>query len=256
MERRDVKMLKMFSFILSFVILFASCGVAEESNNSSSLTTTSSDSANSTSIATIIDTFDSGDVLSSNTETSSLIDNSISEISIENLLLTIQCNHPNNDDRDILYFLFVLNDGSVYSFDYSIVKDGVYDYVFIKKLYSCDNSAWDYAGNVTLIGKLPQNDADTLNKYVSQIDLTSEYYDRQRDDMGIAPEVVESVNYTSYAYPIMESDEKIAFHIESSGINQGKSYGTYDENAIASLDLIQNSQFFEEWQQECDGAWN
>lgn len=251
-----MKMLKLFSLILSSLVLFASCGIAEKSNNSSSLTTTSSDSANSTSTATNIDTFDSGDVLSGNTERSNLTDNSTSEISIENLLLTIQCNHPNNDDRDILYFLCVQNDGSIYSLDYSIVKDGVYNYDFTKKLYSCDNSAWDYSDNIMLIGRLSQNDTDTLNKYVSQIDLTSEYYDRQRDDMGLAPDVEESVNYNSYAYPLMENDNKIAFHIESSGINQGKSYGTYDENAIASLDLIRNSQFFEEWQQECNVSNN
>lgn len=251
-----MKMLKLFSLILSSLVLFASCGIAEKSNNSSSLTTTSSDSANSTSTATNIDTFDSGDVLSGNTERSNLVDNSASVLSIENLVLTIQCSHPNSDDRDILYFLCVQSDGSIYSLDYSIVKDGVRSYDFSQKLYSCDDSAWNYVENIELIGRLSQCDTNSINEYVSKIDMTSECYDRQRDDMGMAPEVEESADYSIFTYLLTESGEKETFHIKSYGVNQGRSYETYDENALAALDLIQNSQFFDEWQQECNTTNN
>lgn len=231
-----------------FIVILISCGFAGGSSDSSASTNTSNTLFTSDDNTS---TYKKADI-----DTSVSVDDSASLLSIENLLLTIQCNHPNSDDRNIFYFLCVQGDGSIYSLDYSIIKDGVYNYDFPKKLYSCDNSAWDYAENIELIGELSQNDIDLLMKNICQIDVTSEYYDRQRDDMGLAPDVEESINYNVYAYPLMKSGGKKAFHIESSGERQGNSYRTYDENALAVLDLIKSTQFFDDWQQECNAISN
>lgn len=256
-----MKIIKLLSLLLSLLLLLTSCGFVGESSDLSTSTNTSNtlftiDDNTSISKTADIDTPIFSEVSSSNTETSNLVDNSALVLSIENLVLTIQCSHPNSDDRDILYFLCVQSDGSVYSLNYSIVKDGVRSYDFSQRLYSCDDSAWNYAENIELIGRLSQSDTSSINEYVSKIDMTSECYDRQRDDMGMAPEVEESVDYSIFTYLLTESGEKETFRIKSYGVNQGRSYETYDENALAALDLIQNSQFFNEWQQKCNTTNN
>ena len=129
-------------------------------------------------------------------------------------------------------------------------------YDFSQKLYSCDDSAWNYAENIRLIGTLSQSDTNSINEYVSKIDMTSECYDRQRDDMGLTPEVEESIDYSIFTYLLTESGEKEAVRIKTYGVNQGRSYEIYDENANSALELIQNSQFFNEWQQECNTTNN
>lgn len=254
-----MKKIKLLSLLLSSLFLLTSCELADKGNSSpdstdksSSLST--SDDSTLTSKTTDIGSSTSSKVSSSDSDTETLnsIDNTALVLSMENLLLTIQCNHPNDDDEDMLYFLCVQSDGSIYSLDYSTLKDGVRSYDFSQKLYSCDDSAWDYAKNIKLIGKLSQSDTNSLNEYISKIDLTSKFYDRQREDMGIAPDVEESVDYSVFSYMLTESDKKEKFRIKSYGVNQGTSYETYDENAIATLDLIQNSQFFDEWQQACN----
>ena len=226
-----MKILKLLSLLLPSLFLLTSCGFVGESSDLSPSTDESNMSFTSD-------------------------DNSTLALSIENLVLTIKRSHPNSDDRDILYFLCIQSDGSVYSLNYSIVRDGVRSYDFSQKLYSCDDSAWNYAENIRLIGKLSQSDTNSINEYVSKIDMTSECYDRQRDDMGLTPEVEESIDYSIFTYLLTESGEKEAVRIKTYGVNQGRSYEIYDENANSALELIQNSQFFNEWQQECNTTNN
>ncbi|NLP26733.1 MAG: hypothetical protein GX365_05250 [Clostridiales bacterium] len=221
-----MKKIKLLLISISFVINLTACrSYSDKLNNLSEMETISK-----------IDNLEN----SENT-------NKKNTLSIEGLLFTIQRNHPHDNDRNMFYLFCVQRDGSAYSLNYSIEKDGVYNYDFIKKLYSCDNSVWGYADNIELLGSLSDFEIETLNNHVENINLNSNFYDRNIDDAGMAPDVEETINYTVYCY-IPDGENMISFHVQSYGEHKGTSYKTHDENALSTMDIIKKTQYFKEWE--------
>ena len=165
-------------------------------------------------------------------------------VSVSNLLFTAQVNFPYSKYKWHLYYLFFFNDGSVYSMDYCIESENGYDYAFVKKLYSADNSCWSHANNIKFIGTLSDREKSNLYSYISGIYPGSSSYRRDPDES--TPEVMETTDYTFYGYVPFE-DKISPFWIQSKGEQLGTSYKTNDPQALAALELVNNSKIFAEW---------
>ncbi|MDE6782051.1 MAG: hypothetical protein K2J40_11445 [Ruminococcus sp.] len=123
------------------------------------------------------------------------------------------------NDTDVIYYFVVLNDGNVFTMEKNYKSD---NYEFHKKIFSCDDSAWETADNIENIGTFSPKETETLSGYIAGINPDSDYYDRERDDMGMAPDVIESVYYSYYCY-IPNGEKKSVFRVMSFGENQGTS---------------------------------
>lgn len=97
-----------------------------------------------------------------------------------------------------------------------------------------------------LIGNLSEDETKLLNSYVVLINPDSEYYDRL-ERMDPAPNAIDNINYTFYCYFIKDSTEKLSFYILSYGDLTGIRHETYDENALAALSVVENSEVFDKW---------
>lgn len=181
-------------------------------------------------------------------ENSSIKANNSSDkiISISNLLFTVQLDFPNSENKTSFYYLCFFNDGSVYSMDYSIESENGYNYDFIIKLYSADNSCWDYAENINFIGVISEQEKVDIYNSISKIDIESSFYDAKSDDNGMIPDVEETMYYTFYGYVPLENTVS-PFRIQSKGKQQGILFETDDAQAMTALEIITNSEIFVEW---------
>ncbi|GAB5082287.1 hypothetical protein Osc1_14600 [Hominimerdicola sp. 21CYCFAH17_S] len=170
-----------------------------------------------------------------------------SVLNFDNLCTTIVCNYPGSQNEFYFFILCVLSDGDIWATTYSLNAEGSDENNFFYKLYKCDVSVWTLCSEPYYLGQLKLNDVEMLTEYISKIDLASEYYSREKDDMGLAPEVKDSAFYTIYCYVPDEDGEKSSFHVKSYGNNTGCSYETKDVNAVSVLQMIQNSEFYKTW---------
>ncbi|MBE6902121.1 MAG: VWA domain-containing protein [Ruminococcaceae bacterium] len=170
---------------------------------------------------------------------SSNVQNS-AELSMENLIFSAAKNYPSGADPFAYHFLFTTSDGAIYKAKYDDELQAC------KHIQTCDDAADELLAQAELVGYIPESDIDRINELIALVDADSDFYDRSIDDNGLAPDVEETVHYTTYCYYNGENG-KAAFHIASRGKEQGTSYKTYDENAQAVLDLIWSSDFYQEW---------
>lgn len=137
----------------------------------------------------------------------------------------------------------VQNDGTVWTMDTGNYSEDNYEWV--KKFARHDESAWETAKHLENIGSLSPEETKLLAEYISAIDYDSEDYDRERDDDGIVPEVIETVYYDYYC--VIPDNKSRWFGIIYTGAEQGVSYQTYDENALSALKLIWNNKLYTDW---------
>lgn len=168
-----------------------------------------------------------------------------SGISISNLLITVQCTFKKPEYRDTLYYLCFFKDGTAYSMDYCTEAEEGYSYEFLTRLYSADDSCWDYANNISLVGNISDTEKDELCNYISAIDLDSDFFDRAAEGYDV-PDVEETIYYVFYAY--VNSGEGVeVFEIQSRGEETYESYETRDPHALTALELVENSAVYSEW---------
>lgn len=170
-----------------------------------------------------------------------------SQLCMDKVIFVANLNHNYEmnefDDSDIYYYFVVFDDGNIYTMENNYQSD---DYEFSKKFASRDDSAWELAENLENIGSFSPEDTELLSGYIYGINPDSDYYDYERDNMGILPDVIESTYYNCRCY-IPDGEVKSCFKITYGGKNQGVYYETYDENALSALKLVSNNQLYIDW---------
>ncbi len=167
------------------------------------------------------------------------------DMSVSNLLFTALCIFPNSEYENTCYYLCFFKDGSSYSMDYCTETEDGRNYEFATRLYSSDDSCWDYADNITLVGYISEAERKELCSYITEIDLDSTFYDWLIEHEG-RPDVEETIEYTFYGY-IAYGEEVKPFEIQSRGKQRGVSYETNDTAAMEALNLVENSTVYSEW---------
>ena len=179
------------------------------------------------------------------------------DMSVSNLLFTALCIFPNSEYENTCYYLCFFKDGSAYSMDYCTETEDGRNYEFATRLYSSDDSCWDYADNITLVGYISDAEKNDLYNYITEIDLDSTFYDRAIEPDAI-PDVEETIEYIFYGY-IASGEEVKPFEIQSRGKQRGVSYETNDTAAMEALNLVENSTVYSKWMnallEECHSSY-
>ncbi len=218
-------------FVLAVMSIVVGC--AENTDNSvSDMSSESKDSSVS-------------DISPESTDNPSHIHDENAPLCMDKVLFVASLNHNGQmekyNDADVRYYLVVMNDGNIFTMENNYESD---NYEFSKKFGYRDDSAWSLVENLENIGSLSAEDTEKLSDYISEINPDSDYYDYERDNMGILPEVIPDIYY-DYKFFIYNGSEKSIFKIMSGG--EGVYYETYDKNALSAFKLITDNQIYIDW---------
>ena len=171
------------------------------------------------------------------------------ELSFSKLIMTVMYNYPRSENCNVRYFLCIMNDGSLYATTYTYEGSG-FSSDFFKKLYSCDNDAWNYVENVELLGMLSEEKVSLINEKMKKININSDYFDIYKDRNGMYPEGIETTSYVVYCYITSDDNGRERFKVIEGGKFNGWSYKTYDESAIAILDAVLEDELYDVWEKQ------
>lgn len=189
-------------------------------------------------------------------------DNSVSDMTAESIVIPTHIHDENASfcmdnvlfvatlqqyhDTDIMYYFVVTNDGNVFTMENNNYED---NYEFSKKFGYRDDSALALAENLENIGSISQTDTEEISEYISKINPESEYYDYERDNMGMLPDVIPNIYY-NYKFYISDGAEKSVFKIMDGSDEEGAYYETYDKNALSAFELIVENQLYIDWKEK------
>ena len=173
---------------------------------------------------------------------------SVSEVSVtepasapavqDDLLLGIDLTHPDSDDRDTVYMLFVKKDGTVITTQYTRESD--YNFFLQKALRNPD--IWDHAAPAAEIGKLTDAELTALSDAAAAADPDAEKTERGEDEP--TPDVEETYHLTYYLYPAGKPEICTVLAI---GAEKGVSLRSEDPNAQKAVELIKASELYQQW---------
>lgn len=173
---------------------------------------------------------------------------SVSEISVtepasapavqDDLLLGIDLTHPDSDDKDTVYMLFVKKDGTVITTQYTRESD--YNFFLQKALRNPD--IWDHAAPAAEIGRLTDAELTALSDAAAAADPDAEKTERGENEP--TPDVQETYHLTYYLYPAGAPN---TFTVLASGEQKGVSLRSGDPNAQKAVKLIQDSELYQQW---------
>ena len=173
---------------------------------------------------------------------------SVSEISVtepasapavqDDLLLGIDLTHPDSDDRDTVYMLFVKKDGTVITTQYTRESD--YNFFLQKALRNPD--IWNHAEPAAEIGRLTDAELTALSDAAAAADPNAEKTERGENEP--TPDVEETYHLTYYLYPAGKPEICTVMAI---GAEKGVSLRSDDPNAQKAVKLIQDSELYQQW---------
>lgn len=186
-----------------------------------------------TSCGTISDNHQSsdGDIDTSITEVST-------ELSMNNLLMTIECWYPHSQVEFTNFLLCVLSCGDVWAITYT-KDDKLYH-----KFDIGDESVWSLSPAPACLGRLEASEIAMFTEYFSKIDRNSEYFSRSEED---TPSAEDYEKYVIYCYLPLENGSREQYLIKSYGDGTETSDETMDANAIAALEIIRSSKLYKKW---------
>ena len=192
------------------------------------------------------------------------------EVCFDNLLLS--CTILIYNSRESKYeYLCIFNTGDIYCFEWS-KSYSWHDYYY-------DDTSWSNTENVIYLGKLSNRDTSRLSQYVEDFDIRGGRY--LMPDVEMVPDSTDNKSeeissfetnilehqweWSSYAVYIFQNDQQGEGKgnyelIESCGMNhmfgdifeKGELWWkSYEENAIAALELFESSGFYDRWVAMC-----
>ena len=169
------------------------------------------------------------------------IDTSVTEVSTElsmnNLLMTIECTYLYRSQvKDTFFLMCVLSCGDVWAITADFKTYHMFD--------TCDDSVWSLIPEPNYLGRLEAGEIATFTELISKVDINSEYYSRPIDE---TPNVEDLEYYRIHCYLPLKDGGRTQYLIKSYGGSSGTSDETRDANAIAALEIIQNSMLYEKW---------
>ena len=198
-------------------------------------------------------------------------------VSFDNLLLLYVITITDQDYHLGQRFLCVFNTGDVYCFENEswLSWDSTFFYFFEEDIY--DESVWETAENVVYMGRLSNYDTNRLNEYVNNYDIYGEYYIRPNteDDLAMGyegpsneerpvPGDLRTYAVNLYWHNQPEYNGRRDVEIEMGGItfkgfnNYVKNdpfAKSYEENAIAALELIESTFFYDRFIYICHSLY-
>lgn len=164
------------------------------------------------------------------------------------ILLTATCQYMYDaQDPYKSCIMCIRTDGEIYAV--TCPSEQVTNGNFFKNLYECDDTAFEFTEDMVHFGTLSKDELTSLIEYTENIDLKSEYY---TPDSDVISAVEETETYTFYCYKWNDEGKRQSFPIKSYGNMLGTSYETKDKNAINALELVKNSEYYDEWLQICN----
>lgn len=174
----------------------------------------------------------------SDVDSNTLMEEISTELSMDNLLMTIKCRYPGSQVEDTYFLLCVLSCGDVWAITYS-----EHDELF-NKFDIGEESIWSLNPAPVCLGRLETSEFDMFKDNFLKIDRNSEYDSRSEDE---APSVEEEEYDDVHCYLPLENGEREQYLIISYGYCSGISEVMKDDNAIAALKVIQDSKLYEKW---------
>lgn len=198
-------------------------------------------------------------------------------VSFDNLLLLYVITITDQNYHLGHRFLCVFNTGDVYCFENESWRswDSIFFYFLDEDIY--DDSVWEAAENVVYMGRLSNYDTNRLNEYVNNYDIYGEYYIRQNkeDDLAMGfegpsneerpvPGDLRTYAVNLYWHDQPEYDGRRDVEIETGGItfkgfnNYVKNdpfAKSYEENAMAALELIESTFFYDRFIYICHSLY-
>ncbi len=161
-------------------------------------------------------------------------------LSVGDLLVVSQFSSPDSPEQwDEYSTSCLMSDGSVYTSNYKLNGDDTFHF----RLFRDDPDAFRYFDEPTLTRQFSAEETEQIKQLISQIDPESDYYDVNEDEMGMTPDVEDYAHYLVCCYLTDENGTKQRFEIISYGLDKGTDYKTYDESALALLDLLDRGKF-------------
>lgn len=179
----------------------------------------------------------SDDQRSSDGDIDTLITETSTELSMNNLLMTIKCWYPHSQVEGTFFLMCVLSCGDVWAITYS-KDDKLYH-----KFDIGDESVWSLSPAPDCLGRLEASEIAMFPDYFSKIDRNSEY---------VSPEVMtEAIDYAYYSivcYLPLENGGREPYHILFYGdVNEPAIEEMKDANALAALEIIRSSKLYGKW---------
>ena len=197
-------------------------------------------------------------------------------VSFDNLLFLASL-RLRNGDEEILNdtYLCIFNTGDIYSFEY--YEDDGWNEFYTgngRSEQGYDDGVWAKVQNVFYFGRLPADETRLLNEYIDSFDPESEYYfgSELRRELSTGPylgelydnsngddeiTVYQAVHVYWHEQPEWYGEKDALIEVGELICDQDGGYGkhrylySYDENAIAAIELFESSGFYDRWVKMC-----
>ena len=183
----------------------------------------------------------------------------IEEVNFDNLLLSYRMYiYDNKSEIQECRYLCIFNTGSIYCFDYP-------ENLWVDRYY--DETNWESAENVIYLGQLSAEETESINQYVENYDIDERYINGNPTSMPLEGPLDQEEEESKEGQFTGGCLVRIYWHGEPETVRNIASYGidylgfnrystnlnlwTSEENAIAALELIESSGFYDRWVAMC-----
>lgn len=189
-------------------------------------------------------------------------------VSFDNLLFSYQITFLDHGYHMGRRFFCIFNTGDVYCFEHELwfCWDGYYDGSDGVHEYGYDDDIWETAENVVYMGRLSTYDTNRLNEYISNYDIYGEYYVKTYESVSTTVDVTMPMGPRRFPGDLEYYTVKIYWHdqpeyggrrdieieraditfIDYNNYEKGSpSVKSYEENAMAALELVESTFFYD-----------